>query len=326
MNPNALISIIVPVYGVEPYLKKCVDSILGQTYRNLEVILVDDGSPDNCGAICDAYAEEDERIVVLHQRNAGQASARNQGLSIAKGDYIAFVDSDDWISERMMETMLNALQKNECEVAICGRFSVAGDTIKESAMFTVAEETVMDTNEAIERFLTYKAIDSSPCDKLYKKDLLDGVRFPVGYICEDAPFVFSALAKAQKVVHCAQAFYYYLHREGSTSRSSFSPKTMGLYYNFKEVQEKSNEMFPQLKKEADFLFLKNLIVLSYRIAQEKEIPAERTLINGEIRKNFAKIRRCEYLKDTYKLFAVSVKMHIERIALRIGCLLGFKLR
>lgn len=113
----SMLSVIVPVYKVEPFLKRCVDSIIHQTYKNLEIILVDDGSPDNCGAICDEYANKDDRIKVIHKENGGQSSARNVGIAIAKGDYIAFVDSDDWIDSDMYETLIGLAEKYDADIA-----------------------------------------------------------------------------------------------------------------------------------------------------------------------------------------------------------------
>ena len=115
------ISVIVPVYKVEPYLRKCLDSIVNQTYRNLEIILVDDGSPDNCGRICDEYAERDKRIRVIHQKNGGVSSARNEGLKIASGDWIGWVDSDDWIEPDMFEYLLENAKKSKADIAVCSR-------------------------------------------------------------------------------------------------------------------------------------------------------------------------------------------------------------
>ena len=119
--PDAKISIIVPVYKVEPYLRKCLDSIVGQTYQKLEIILVDDGSPDSCGAICDAYAARDERIRVIHKENGGVASARNAGLDAATGDYIGWVDSDDWIEADMFECLLKGAEDYDADIVVCGR-------------------------------------------------------------------------------------------------------------------------------------------------------------------------------------------------------------
>ena len=120
MNEEKLLSVIVPVYKVEPYLRRCVDSIRNQTYKNLQIILVDDGSPDRCGEICDEYAEMDARIIAVHQKNGGASAARNKGLQHADGDYVAFVDSDDWIAPMMYETLAGMIEKNDLDMARCG--------------------------------------------------------------------------------------------------------------------------------------------------------------------------------------------------------------
>lgn len=320
-----LISVIVPIYNAEPYLRKCIDSILAQTYPELEVILVDDGSSDQSGVICEEYAQRDKRIIVIHQENTGQAGARNHGLSIATGKYVGFVDSDDWIAPEMYQTLLDSLLRNDGDLAVCGRYTVKNNIIKTSNGFNLSKETVMTTEEAIERFMTYKAIDSSCWDKLYKKALLSDIRFPLGYICEDVPFVYDALTKAKKIVHCAKPLYYVLIRSGSTSRSSFNHKGMGLYYYFRDVSQKCKRDFPRLTHQADYLFFKNLLVLACRIARSRENVAERHQINGEVRKNIQKILTNKKLKKSYKILALAIEMHIERLAIKIAEFAGVNL-
>ena len=325
MVNNPLISVIVPVYNVEPYLEKCVQSICRQTYKNLEIILVDDGSTDKSGQMCDEFALNDSRIVVYHQKNTGQAGARNYAISIAKGEYIGFVDSDDWVADDMYEVLLTSLQKNDADISMCGRFSVRGDVIKESPLFHLDNETIMDNREAVKRFLTYKAIDSSMWDKLYKKELFNGVTLPLGYICEDVPAVYMLLAKAKRVVHCAKPLYYVLIRSGSTSRSTFSHKTMGLYYNFKPVYDLCQRDFGEFENECDYFFLKNLLVLAYRIAIASPIPNERKEINALIRKNKKTIFENKYLKKSYKLFALTIVLRIERLAMKLCTMFGIRI-
>ena len=175
----------------------------------------------------------------------------------------------------------------------------------------------MDTQEAVRRFLTYRALDASPWDKLYTKACVQTVRFPLGYICEDAPFVYQALANAAKVVHCAKPLYYWLHRVGSTSRSAFSPKTMGLYYRFAQVRDACREQFPQLSKEADYLFYKNVLVLVLSMAKAKGSVPERGMINRLVRKDIRFILADAYLKNSYKLLALAVFFHVERIMVKL---------
>ena len=325
MKRNPLISVIVPVYNVEPYIRKCVESILAQTHANLELILVDDGSPDNSGAICEEYAQKDPRVIVIHQENTGQAGARNRGIALAKGEYIGFVDSDDWIAPDMYQTMLESAERNNCDLVICGRYVVRGEKNWLASDFNMAQELVMDTQDAMKRFLTYRAIDSSSVDKLYKRELLQDVRFPLGYICEDVPFVYDALKKSRKVVHCAKPLYYNLLREGSTSRSGFNQKGMGLYYHFKDVCERCKIDFPQLAAEADYLYYKNLLVLACRIARAKGGVPQRKMINVEVCKGLNKILRDSRHKKTYKVLACTIALGLERPAIRLAEAFGLRL-
>ena len=168
MSEKKLITVVVPVYNTGELLRECVDSILAQTYKNLEIILVDDGSTDSSGEICDQYSLKDSRISVYHQKNSGQASARNYALSIARGEYIGFVDSDDYIAPNMYETMVDSLERNDADIVVCGRLMVRGEVATVAQMFHMDKETVFENSEAVERFFTYKRVDSSPTDKLYK--------------------------------------------------------------------------------------------------------------------------------------------------------------
>ena len=261
MESNALISVIVPVYNAEKYLEKCVDSILGQTHRELEIILVDDGSTDSSGAICDRYAELDARVVVLHKENGGQATARNMALDIAGGAYIGFVDSDDYIAPPMYSTLLSALTENGCEISVCARYTVGEMTGEEKPVFCSENSLLLTSKEALRRLCVYDRVDSSPCDKLFKKELFDGIRFPAGYICEDVDVVYRLLDRAEKIVHCGRPMYYYLQRAGSTSRSSFSEKTRGLEIYHKRVYEFVKEKHPELLEEAEYFYFSRLPIL-----------------------------------------------------------------
>ncbi|MDR3346595.1 MAG: glycosyltransferase, partial [Campylobacteraceae bacterium] len=200
---NPLISVIVPVYKVEQYLAACLNSIVNQTYKNLEIILVDDGSPDNCGKICDEYAQKDSRIVVLHQPNGGVSRARNAGLDIAKGEYIAFVDSDDYIALDMYEELMSIAQKQSADVAICGIYVIKKDGME------IFKKTLegLDTNGIKYQFLI-NSYPSFPWGRLYKTKLFQGVRFPVGLICYEDMFVMpKILSNADKIVFAPKPYY-----------------------------------------------------------------------------------------------------------------------
>ena len=261
---------------------------------------------------------------MYHQKNSGQAGARNYALSIARGEYVGFVDSDDYIAPNMYETMVDSLERNDADIVVCGRLMVRGEVATVAQMFHMDKETVFENSEAIERFFTYKRVDSSPTDKLYKRDIISDIKFPLGYICEDIPFVYDAISRANKVVHCGHEFYYYRVREGSTSRSGFSVRGMGLYYNAKTVYEKSIVEYPELKQEIEFFWYKNLLVLAYRIALTNSKSREGEMVNSEIRRDIKKICSNKILKKKYKFFARTVSMRIQKLAVRIGNLLGIK--
>lgn len=210
---KALISIIIPVYKVEKYLEKCIQSLINQTYENLQIILVDDGSPDNCGKICDEYAKKDHRIEVIHKSNGGLSDARNKGLEIAKGEYIGFVDSDDYIEADMYEVLYNLLKQYNADVSICNFYTVsqgkiaiknAENGIKEYNRIEILKEVLLDNN-----------IQSYAWNKLYKKELFDEIKYPVGKKYEDIGTTFYLLEKCNKVVVTGKPEYYYINRQDS---------------------------------------------------------------------------------------------------------------
>lgn len=209
---SAKISVIVPVYKVEPYLRQCVDSILGQTYQDLEILLVDDGSPDSCPAICDEYAQKDPRVQVIHKKNGGLSSARNAALEVCTGDYIGFVDSDDWIEPEMFETLLNGLTQAQADIAVCGRY----EEFREHRLARGWPETlVMDREEALGELLRNDTLQNLVWDKLYRRELFEDLRFPEGKTFEDMAVMHWLFLRAQRVVCLPAVMYHYLQRSNS---------------------------------------------------------------------------------------------------------------
>ena len=209
------ISIIVPVYKVEPYLRRCIKSLLAQTHENVEIILVDDGSPDNCGQICDGFAEEDSRIIVIHKENGGLCSARNAALQVATGDYIGFVDSDDWIAEDMYEYLLSGLRLHDADIACCKYFRV---TPEGRHVFTNKENnqpTIFDADAAIKDVVTKWNIRTLFCNKLFKRELFKGFIFPEGVVYESTLTMHRLLTSIEKLVMLPEPKYYYLIRSDS---------------------------------------------------------------------------------------------------------------
>ncbi len=213
---NELVSVIVPVYRVEKYIKKCVDSVLGQSYENLEVILVDDGSPDSCGSICDEYAKADKRVVVIHKENGGLSSARNAALDIAKGDYVLCVDSDDYIHPDMTQRMLDAAKEYQADIVMSSYFIDSTDKL--SITDAISDDVVeMGRMKALDRLVEDAEVKNYAWGKLYRRELFDGVRYPDGRNYEDIATTYLLFDKAQKIIKIPEYLYYYVVRDESIS-------------------------------------------------------------------------------------------------------------
>ncbi len=217
MNNQPLISVVVPVYNVAAYLAQCLKSIAVQTYRNLEILVVDDGSTDKSGRIADEWALHDNRFVVVHQPNGGPAEARNAALDIAKGDYVAFIDSDDLVLENYVERLLETLIAYNADIAICGfvNFREGSLPILDEEKTNEERHVVYNRHEAMLSFFYQKDIDSSPWGRIFKRELFDGVRFPKNRIFEDLAIYYPLLQKVETVVKIEERLYCYRLHSGS---------------------------------------------------------------------------------------------------------------
>lgn len=216
-----LISVIVPVYNVESYLEKCIESIQNQSYKSLEIILVNDGSTDSSGDICDKYATCDKRIRVIHQKNGGISSARNTGLEVANGDYIAFVDSDDYIEPKMYEDLLNVLKEYNLDIIDCGSFRDKNGMITGGCNDGQIE--IYEKDDAL-RLAMHDGF-TSVWNKLYKRDIVINIRFPEGRKFEDSAISYLYIANANRIGHINRSYYYYRLNLNSTTQTSFDPKS-----------------------------------------------------------------------------------------------------
>ena len=226
-----IISIIVPVYNVEKYLNRCIDSILNQTFTDFELILIDDGSPDNCGVICDEYAKKDKRIKVIHKENGGLSSARNRGLDVAKGNYIGFVDSDDYININMYECLYNAIIKNNSDISICNFMRVKEERVN-TERNNIEKEYNYTNLEYIEELYKGNHVVTPAWNKLYKKNIFNNIRYPIGRIYEDAFIIHEILYNIKKITYIDSYLYYYYLSENSITRSVFTIKNLeGVFLN-----------------------------------------------------------------------------------------------
>ena len=245
---NELISIIVPVYKVEKYLEKCVNSILKQTYTNLEIILVDDGSPDKCGQLCDELAKTDDRIKVFHKENGGLSDARNYGVERANGEYIGFVDSDDYTHECMYEELYKAIKKSGTSIAECGVTRVYKNTLRphyEGEDYFL----VLDREGYLKEYLENKRLYGSAWCKLIHRDLAKKIKFPTGKIYEDAFYTLELLKTVDKYTLISGNYYYYYIRENSITTRSFSSKDMDYIEIMNEIEDYTLANFPIFKEQ-----------------------------------------------------------------------------
>lgn len=245
---NPLISVIVPVYNVEKYLPRCVDSIWGQTYTNLEIILVDDGSPDSCGRICDEYAAKDNRIKVIHKKNGGLSDARNAGIDIAQGEYITFVDSDDWIITNYIETLYKLVEKYQCKIGIgCYR------AFHEEENFLPIQhgiiEKLFNCIEGIEKMFYQEMYDVAAWGKIYHHSLFaTGIRYPFGLLFEDIPTTYRLFLKADNVAFTNHIIYNYLLRGNSIEGQPFNVKKLDSAVKILELMQSHSEELKPVEK------------------------------------------------------------------------------
>ena len=243
-----IISIIVPVYNVEKYLKTCLDSVIKQTVKDIEILVIDDGSTDTGGRICDSYSEVDPRIRVFHKENGGLSSARNFGLALAKGDFIGFVDSDDYIEEDMYETLLTLIKKYDADMAMCGLYDMFDG--KPRKVFQKKEEIVAGKAEAIKMVMEAEIVSVTAVNKLYDRKLFDTVRYPEGKTAEDAFVILDLLEQCDKVAITTEQKYYYIHRGSSITTERFSKKNLDAIEAYEKNYQLIREKHPELLNEA----------------------------------------------------------------------------
>lgn len=303
------ISVIVPVYKVEPYIHKCVDSILAQTFTDYELILVDDGSPDTCGNICDEYAQKDARIHVIHKENGGLSDARNAGMKIACGEYVIFIDSDDYIDADMLSYLYENLKKADADMATCGIYEVYADRIEKQEE---EPDFVCSGEEAFRCILRGHTIRGEIWNKLIKRSCISDLEFPKGKLYEDIFYTVDMMQRIKKVAVGTKPKYYYLHRSDSITGKAYRPKLFDIIDGYTKNYQVVQHAFPKLEEEAECLWIwSRFIVLDKMLLEEnyRSIDRFEELVTF-IKQHFRRIIKNPYFQRNRKISAIVLLISI----------------
>ena len=261
MKEKKLVSIIVPIFKVEKYLKRCIDSILNQTYRNIEIILIDDGSPDNCGKICDDYAKKDDRIKVIHKENKGVSQARNDGIKLSKGKYIAFVDSDDYVEKNFIEILYNNIIENDADISICNYF-LENDNIKIKRKIDNDIPKNLNSKDFCKYIIRKNSYRGLLLNKLFKRNIFfeDNGTYLIDeniHICEDLLFLIENSLKYNRIYFDKKAYlYHYIVRPNSAISSEYNSKKVTMIYAYDKIIKFIEDKYPDLLDEYKRDYLK----------------------------------------------------------------------
>ena len=282
-NNNVLISVVIAIYNVESFLHRCLDSIIKQTYKNIEMILVDDGSTDNSGKICDEYILKDSRINVIHKKNGGLSSARNTGIDFSNGNYITFVDGDDWLREDFIEKLSDFIYLSDVDI-ISSRLIIA---YKKDNEYIYNEPRkykakYLTNEEALEALFYRKLITTTACGKIYKKSLFNTIRFPENKLHEDLGTVYKLLEISKKVISVESTGYCYFQRNGSIMNSDFNKKNLDALNFVNEIILFVEKKYPKLRKAVKSFFVDINIEYYLKLIKTKNNK------NDYLRKEFLK--------------------------------------
>ena len=293
-----LISVIVPIYNVEKYVNKCVDSIMSQTYKNIEIILVDDGSTDKSGSIVEEYKNKDVRIKVIHKENGGLSDARNYGMKYSNGKYLLFIDSDDWIDNSMIEIIYRNLKEYNADISICE--FIEEDEKGEKLSYKKYDDKIhiFDSKDAIRELITQKYITNHAWNKLYKKEVFNNVEYPKGQLMEDVSTTYKLIENSNKVVYQNTSLYHYIQRSKSILGNINARRINDQEKAFFERDEYLLKKYPEYKTEIEIDYIMNIKTLYYLAI----MCNEKSLYNSKKYK--------EYYKKTKKIY-INLKDNIE---------------
>jgi glycosyltransferase involved in cell wall biosynthesis len=286
-----LISIIVPIYKVEKYLRQCLDSIINQTYSNLEIILVDDGSPDNCGVICDEYALQDSRIRVIHLENSGVSAARNAGMEIMTGKYLMFVDSDDWMEHDAVELLYSVIKKHDASLVVGGHKQI--EDVTGRLIFTNCHGQVVSAlREKTEEMNAMLLYGCCVWARLYRRELFHEIVFPPITCHEDEAIMLPILERCEKIVRINAPIYNYRCRENSAITSGFSEKRLSWYEEGKKQLVWIRQYHPELEESARLRFYTSihLHLMEMTMVDKKYWKYTKPLLQ-DLRENYSDMKR-----------------------------------
>ena len=305
MNP--LISIIIPVYNVQDYLEKCIHSIMNQTIQDIEIILVNDGSTDNSGEICDLYASKDSRIQVIHKINGGLSDARNIGIQYANGEFIGFVDSDDWVEDNMFEILYKLCIETESDISTC---LIKGPSAEqEITSMNSLNIIAFDSKAALKQLYSGKILGFSVCDKLFRRSLFENIKFPIGRMYEDGAILYLLFYEANRIIFINFALYNYQHRENSITRRSFSEKRFDVVTNYLETYSFMEKKLPELCIHLNKSFFGSLRYIIVDMLMENNPKKNRTHINRAtmlVKENVTKFLNNNTIPIQHKLLAITL--------------------
>ena len=305
---NEKVSVVVPIYKVEEYLVRCIDSILKQTYKNLEVILVNDGSPDNCGQMIEKYKEKDHRVITVHKENGGLSDARNEGMKYVTGSLTMFVDSDDWLDETMIETMVNKLNENAADIVQSAFFYAYDDKLLLDAYSSddYKPPELLDNDTLMFELVKNKKIKNFAWGKLYKTKIIKEIPFKKGVLFEDVFWAHQVMHHVNRYVILEQPFYYYFQRDDSIV-GTFTPNHLDLIKGMKERHDFLKQYYPNLVNKSYEQILETCLVQYHLLLINKEKKHKKEIRNY-IKKNFKAFKRA-----TNKNRRLKIKLYLFRI-------------
>ena len=319
MDNKELISVIIPVYNVRSYLEKCFASVAGQNWRNLEIILVDDGATDGSGDLCEELARRDSRVRVIHKKNGGLGSARNAGIDAAKGEILSFVDSDDWIEPGMYDAMTEIMHRENAQIIACGIKRVSETGAVSYYQDDLEERAVYTREEALIELPKNERLSNSMCNKLFRRETIKGLHINEHIFYEDNPFTPQCFARAERVAYTAEPFYCYFERSGSISRKSFSVREFDRVTADRMRLDFYREHFPQCEFAAAIAYIGSGLKVYYQSRDCQEARERREQLREELKRtirSYPELPFTEKQRAKAKLFLLSPALYTASMRLR----------